>query len=57
MCNMQPYCKGVTVGNSACFTLQTIVRDSGYINTTDVGSTGNTSSSLFVKQGTSYKQV
>ncbi|CAN9321326.1 unnamed protein product [Alternaria alternata] len=31
-------CNSVTVGNSACFTLLRIVRDSLYIKTTDVGS-------------------
>ena len=50
-------CDGVTVGNSACFTLLRIVRDSSYCKTTDVGSKENNSCFPSVERGAPYKQV
>ena len=50
-------CEGVTVGNSACFTLQKIVRDGWYIGTTNVGGKENNSCPVPLERGAPYKQA
>lgn len=50
-------CEGVTVSNSACSTLQKIVRDGWCIDTTDVGSKENNSCPFLLERGAPHKRA